>query len=104
MPTVPRGDKPYCWVTWVTGLLAGEAFCEYAAWFKSHFKYEKRPSDFSLAAWQVEHAALVKATADRMKADGWIVTIEHQNGFRLTGKSAVLAGKPDVIGRKGTRV
>jgi hypothetical protein len=104
MPTSPRSGLPYVWVTWLTSLLCGDAQCFYAPWFKSHFKYDKVPSDFSLAAWQVEHAALVQEAAERMKVDGWTVTLENQNAFRLTGKTAILAGKPDAIGRKGNRV
>ena len=65
---------------------------------------DKLPSDFSLAAWQVEHQALVKTTVEHMKAEGWTVTIENQNAFKLEGKVAILAGKPDIIGRKENRI
>jgi len=33
--------SPYIWVTWLTKLMAGEAQCEWASWFKAHHKYDK---------------------------------------------------------------
>lgn len=104
MPTTPRHGLPYFWVTWLTSILAGEAHCEYAPWFRSRFKYDKQPRDFNLDAWQLEHTALITETVKTLKADGWTVTLEHQNAFRLTGKTAVLAGKPDIIARKGEEI
>ena len=56
-----RRSSPYIWVTWVTWLsklLAGENSCEWASWFKAHHEsgsYQKVPSTFDQAAWQMEH-------------------------------------------------
>jgi len=86
------------WCSWLTKVLAGEAACLYQPWLKSQFKYDKRPdSNFNLAAWTAEHTALVNARAAELRSDGWAVTLEGQNNFKLYGKSAVLAGQPDII-------
>ena len=37
--TIQR-QTPYIWVTWLTKLLAGEAQCDWASWFKAHNKYD----------------------------------------------------------------
>jgi len=93
----PR-PQPSVWVTWVSRLLAGEAQCLWAVWFKAHHTYTRLPSGFDLATWQVEHAALLAAEADRLTADGWMVLREGQNAFRLQGRSGiVLAGRPDLV-------
>jgi hypothetical protein len=98
MATTPRPGVPYIWVTYVSKLLAGEQQCLYASWFRSHFKYDKRPdTTFNLAAWTAEHDALVKARADGLRREGWLVTLERQNALKLYGKSAILAGQPDLV-------
>ena len=100
MSTTPR-PVPYIWVSWLTKLLAGEQACLYQAWLKSHFKYDKRPdTSFNLAAWTADHTVLVNARAAELRADEWKVTHEGQNNFKLQGKSAILAGQPDLIAVK----
>ncbi len=97
----PR-DEPYVWVTWITRLLAGENHCEWAAWFRAHHTYDKAPSDFDLAAWSAEHAAMVRARAAALRGEGFQVTLEGQNAFRLRGKTGTtLSGKPDILALKG---
>lgn len=101
--TTRRHGGNYCWVTWLTGLLAGDKHCLFAAWYRAHFKYEKRRDDnFDSAAWSAAHNALVLKRKAELEADGWTVTVEGQNDFKLKGKAALLAGKPDLIAvRKG---
>jgi len=95
-----KRDNPYVWVTWVTKLMAGEAQCEWAAWFRSnHQDYKKVPSDFDLAKWTAEHTALVQTSATLLRNSQYAVTLENQNSFRLSGKNGVtLAGKADLVG------
>lgn len=101
---VPR-DGPYIWVTWITKLMAGEANCEWAAWFKAHHKYEKLPSDFDTAAWTADHTAMVRERVSLLKSDGFEVFVEDQNHFSLRGmQGAVLAGKPDLVAVRGDQV
>lgn len=94
----PRGGLPWIWVSWIVGLLAGEQQCEYAAWFKSHYRYEKRPDEtFDTAAWTADHTALVRQRSRELVDDGWRVRLENENAFRLKGAAAILSGKPDIV-------
>jgi hypothetical protein len=98
MATTRRRGGPYVYVTWLTKLLAGGDRCVWSAWFKANFKYDKRPDEtFDLAAWTTEHNLLVTEQAATLRAEGWRVTLEDQNAFRLQGRGCVLAGKPDLL-------
>jgi hypothetical protein len=101
-----KRDSPYAWVTWITKLLSGEAHCEWAAWFRSHYaQFEKRPSNFDFAKWSAEHAQKVRERASALQKEAFSVTIEDQNKFGLRGNSgALLGGKPDIIAIKGSDV
>ncbi len=95
-------DYPYIWATWLSRLLAGESSCEWAARFRGHYQdWAKPPSDFDQAGWMLEHTELLNQERERREALGYTVTTENQNSFRLRGKSATLAGKPDLIAVKG---
>lgn len=92
----------YIWVTWLTALLAGDASCWYSAWIRAHFKIDSvRRGDFDLASWKVTHTEMVEARSAALTADGWTVTLEDQNFFTLRGRTAKLAGKPDIVAIKG---
>ena len=48
----------FIWVTWLTRLLAGEASCEWAAWFRAqHEVWGRMPSDFDQSPWLMNHTA-----------------------------------------------
>ena len=97
----PR-ESPYVWVTWLARLLAGEASCEWAGWFRAHHQdWAKPPSDFNQAQWMLDHTALVNRERESREKLGYTVFTENQNSFRLRGKNATLAGKPDLIAVKG---
>ena len=90
------------WTTWLARLLAGEASCEWASWFRSHYQaWAKPPTDFDQAQWMLEHTALVNQARESREKLGYTVFTEGQNSFRLRGKFATLAGKPDLIAVKG---
>jgi len=94
---ISRGN-PYFWVTWLTKLLVGESSCEWASWLKGNYKnYEKVPSTFDLASWQMNHAALLNQVKDQLESAGETVFTEKQNSFTLRGGKATLGGKPDLI-------
>ena len=100
-----RSGGPYVWATTLAKLLAGENSCEWAGWFKAHHQHwAKPPSDFDSAAWMLEHTALVNREREERERAGYTVTTENQNLFRLKGSSATLAGKPDLIARKGNDI
>lgn len=99
-----RKGKPYVWVTWIVGLLAGTSKCEWAAWFKAHFRYAKREQDGDLAEWKEQHDAMVRARVKRMLADGYEVTVEDENAIKIDGETAILAAKPDIVGMKDRKL
>ena len=90
---------PYIWVTWLSRLLVGDFSCEWASWFKAHYKdYAKTPSGFDMARWQISHTALLNDTRDKLEGEGRSVLAESQNYFILRGKSGTaLGGKPDLV-------
>lgn len=100
----PRFGKPYLYATWLSPLLAGSASCQAAVWTKAHFFYDKRRSDFDFTAWRIAHTAMLEKRAAELRADGWTVTTEDQNAFKLNGKVAILSGKPDLVSRLGDDV
>ncbi len=98
----PR-ESPYLWATWLARLLAGEAHCEWAGWFRAHHQdWEKPPSDFDQARWMMDHTALVNEARKSREQLGYEVFTEGQNFFTLRGTTATLAGKPDLIAVKGS--
>ena len=93
----PR-QHPYIWATWLARLLAGEAHCEWAGWFHAHYQdWTRPPSDFDNAKWMLDHTALVNRERESRESLGYTVQVENQNSFRLRGRHATLAGKPDLI-------
>ena len=91
----------YIWATWITGLLSGEDHCAWAANFKARFQYDKVADEgFDSVAYNAAHKELVNRRVKELRDDGWAVTKEHQNAFKLRGKTAILAGKPDIIAIK----
>lgn len=96
----PR-DSVYVWVTWLTGVLAGDDHCVWQPWYKAHHTYDKRhDSTFDLAKWKADHGLLVRARAEEMRADGYAVKLEGQNKFTLAGRTCTLAGQPDILGTR----
>ena len=105
-----RRDSTYVWVPWLTKLLVGENSCEWAAWFKANYEgrsWVKVPATFDSAGWQVAHTSLLNKIREDMEQEGKEVFTENQNSFTLKGRTATLAGKPDLItvsGSQGTIV
>lgn len=100
MATTAR-PAPWVYVTWVTGLIAGDKQCAFAPWLQAHFKIEKLARGFDLSAWKVEHSAMVEARVRALVADGWTVFVEDQNDFKLRGQAATLSGKCDIVAVRG---
>ncbi len=88
---------PYVWTTWLTKLLAGEDHCEWALWFRAHFKYDKLDRGFDQAAWASEHDDRVRSLVTMLRERIPLVYVEDQNKFELRGNTATLSGKPDVV-------
>lgn len=93
----PR-HAPYIYVTWITGLLAGDDQCRWAAWFRAHFQHQKvERTDGTLAKWKAEHSEMVDARVASLIADGYQAYLEAQNKFTLPGKAATLSGVADIV-------
>lgn len=76
--------------------------CHFQAWVKGHYTIDKvARDDANLATWQVEHTAMLQAEIARLQADGWKCSIERY--LRVTGQTAILGGKPDVVAQKTDR-
>mgnify|MGYP001170398126 FL=1 len=96
-------QSPYIWFTWLTKLLAGEAQCEWASWFKAHHKYDKLPSDFNLTQWTAEHNQMLQERAQFYRDMGYTVYTEDQNSFMLEGENGeILSGKADIVANRGS--
>ena len=82
----PR-ESPYVWVTWLARLLAGEASCEWASWFRSHHQdWAKPPTDFDSTQWMLDHTALVNQARESREKLGYTVFTEGQNSFPAPGE------------------
>ena len=100
-----RRDHPYIWATWLPKLLTGENSCEWAIWFKAHYRgWDKPLSDFNQADWLARHTKMLNEQRDQWTQRGYEVRVENQNAFRLRGQSATLAGKPDLLVLQNNRV
>lgn len=99
MPLTQR-NQPYIWTTWLTKLLSGDNSCVWATWFKAHYQgWTKPPTTFDPTNWMLAHTALMNKCIAQIDTHSsqYLVTIEGQNQFKLTGVSATLAGKPDIV-------
>jgi hypothetical protein len=58
-----RRDRPFTWVTWITGLLSGDRHCGFSAWVRTHYQTTKRGEgddrEARLRQWAGEHADMV---------------------------------------------
>lgn len=100
---VIKRESPYVWVTWITGLLAGDAHCEWGAWFKAnHTGYAKPATGVNLVVWKSAHGDMVRKRAAALRDAGYAVYAESQNKFVYKGgNGVVLSGIPDVVGIRG---
>ncbi len=99
-----RSGLPYVWVTWLTKLLTGETSCEWANWFQAQHdrkSWTALPGDFDSTAWQLEHTAARNKYQKKLEDKGFDVSTETQNYFHLSGTTATVGGKPDLIAKKG---
>jgi predicted RecB family nuclease len=89
----------YIWVTWLSRLMAGEAKCQWAPWFRTHYtEFVKAPSDFQLAVWQAEHTQLLDKIVNERTALQEGIYVENQNSFKVpTSSGSMIAGKPDLV-------
>lgn len=95
-------SNPFIWISWLSKLMAGEKQCQWACWFRSHYRWDKLPSGCDLAKWTAEHAQLLRSRRTALEAQGFTVYTEEQNSFTLMGKTGIeVSGKPDIVAIRG---
>jgi len=97
-----KREQVYIWVTWLSKLIAGESQCEYASWYRAHFKASKKSGSagFNLVKWTINHNELLHIRRDELEANGYKVFVEDQNSFKLdlTEKyGCSISGKIDIL-------
>ena len=93
-----RRDHPYLWTTWLPRLLTGENSCEWSVWLKAHYQTGRsRRAGFDQTEWLMRHTSLLNEQKAERAGGNRRVFVEGQNAFRLKGKVATLAGKPDLV-------
>jgi hypothetical protein len=100
-------SQPYVHAKWLAKLMAGDITCEWALWFKSRFKdYPKRPDDFDLADYNINHTRLLRELRKDREAMGEKVLLEGQSKFwfKRPGSSLTLNGQPDLVTMAGNVV
>ncbi len=101
---IARGGKNYIWSTWLAKALGGSQ-CLYRPWFQSRFRYAKFEEETSqLQEWNRDHTALMRDRVTELEENGWTVSVENQNDFKLEGDTAIVAGKPDAVATLGSNV
>ncbi len=93
-----RCEHPYIWTTWLPRLLTGENSCEWAVWFKAHHQsWNASHPTSTKPKWMLDHTALLNERIANWTVGGHDVESEAQNRFELHGRTAILAGRPDII-------
>lgn len=99
-----KRNRPYCWVTWLTKLLAGEDRCTWRTWYRAQHKYQKRPDapgrEAFFTEWTAKHDAIQARRAEDLKAQGYIVRMEDNAPIRVQGRAGDLGGKMDILAQK----
>jgi hypothetical protein len=91
-------SSPFIWISWLSKLMAGEKQCQWACWFRSHYRWDKLPSHCDLAKWTAEHAQLLRSRRAALEAEGFTTYTEEQNSFTLIGKTGIeVSGRPDIV-------
>lgn len=95
-----RPGLPYIWITSLSKLLSGEHSCEWAAWFKAQHRKDSwapTPSRTDSVEWYLRHTEMLTTTHWEWEDRGYEVFQEGQNAFRLQGRTAIVAGRPDLV-------
>lgn len=95
--------KCYLWATWLASALSGDRHCEWAHWYKAHFRFAKLPDNRqgNLDAWRTDHDAAVRARAEVLRSEGWEVFTEGQSKFTVNGITADVGGQCDIVAFRG---
>lgn len=94
-----RRDQLYVYPTWLARLMTGEVSCEWATWYRAHYKDWNRPlSDFDEARYQMEHTRLAREMRLKRDPTQEKLFVERQGTFWYTHSSGIrISGTPDLV-------
>lgn len=95
MPTLRT--QPYIWTTWISKILGGDNSCEWSAWYRAQYQDIPKRDRSDMDTPRLKHTSLLQRSKSRFEKEGYRVLIEDQNSFKLKGRVATLAGKPDLV-------
>ena len=101
--TQVRANGPRISPGWLAGLLAAEAQCEWASWFRvRHEDWEQGPvPSLSDLEWSIDYTQRLNRCIKLYEDQGYTVSNGGPNGYVLSVGGAELSGRPDVIATKG---
>ena len=101
--TRERADGPLFSTAYLAGLLAGEAHCRWASWFRGHHEDWNRPKlpGFSRDEWEIDYTQRLNNCIKRYEEQGYTVSNGGPNDYVIGVSGALLEGRPDVIATKG---
>ena len=99
-----RRDQLYVHPTWLARLMAGDANCEWATWYRAHYRdWSRPPSDFDEAKYTLEHTSLARELRDQRGPDEKLF-FERQSSFWYTHRSGVrMSCTPDLVSVNGAQ-
>ena len=100
MPSTKREGLPSFWTTRIAKILVGEQPCHLEAWLGGHYNLGKRVRDDngSLVKWKANHTEMLTDAVQAFRETGWKCDVERF--FKVTGQTAILSGKADMIATK----
>lgn len=99
-----KRKKTYIWATWLAAALSGEKACEFSSWLKGNFTYTKVDENKDLSKWKADHARMVRDRVEKLRSEGWVVTVEGENKFTVRGKVADVGGQADIVAVRGDEI
>lgn len=98
-----RRDDPHISPVQLAGLLAGDAHCQWASWFRAHHEdWERRPIlSVSYVDCRSDYTFRLISCIRRFEQEGYKVSNGGPNSYLFRIGGLVLSGRPDVIAIKG---
>ena len=95
-----RREKPYIWVTWLSGLLFGSKQCKWAVWHRAHFQFNKTP-DVDWTESNIKHTAIRNKLLTELEARDCEIFLEREVKFE--NHLVTIMGKIDTVAVKDDR-
>jgi hypothetical protein len=94
-----RRDQPYLYPTWLAKAMAGEVSCDWATWYRVHFRdWSRPPTDFDEAKYTMEHTRLSREMRAKRDLTSEKLFVERQGSFWYTHPTGIrISGTPDLV-------